>query len=265
MPDTNQAPVTPNVMDKYAGMGTETLGNSTSTPVIRILQSTSAEIDRSKKDYALKKIEGAQAGDIYHSQLGIIKRPMRIVPVKFADYYEENAGTGNNSKVVGTHPADIVRDSRYSRSSDKRSEEFISYEAKDNNGRPFKIVNRLYYTIVMGVVLPDYSNTPAIFRFQSTMLKVVRALQTSLRNFRYPSSPLQPPVFARSWLVDTIADNNDKGGWMVYSFSPERALDAAKPEDVVLLDAAAALINQPLLQNSGIMQTLLTDSSESAS
>lgn len=257
-PSNQEASTLEASLNMYAGAGKETIDNGNQMPFLRVLQKGSAEIDETHPDHELKKIDGAKVGDIFHPTLSILTpRPIKFVPVKFASYYEEREGTGNDSRVVGIHQLSIAASKGYQKDG---STETISREVTDDKGRVIGVEkNRLMLTMLCGVVLPDYNNAEAIIKFQSTQLKEGRNLRDSIVRFRYPQlKNVSAPVFARAFLLDTQIETNDKKqSWMGYKISSAEILNPTIPEQKALMDRAHSLVKSPLLPPAGNVQVAL--------
>ena len=226
-------------LTKHAGAGTENLDSSSSLPVLRILQAQSAEIDKTKKDYALKKIDGAQAGDLVHSQLGPVAKPLTIIPVNFTSMYEQRENI-KNGKPIGMLPLSITSHPGYSRGGERNNEEYLTTPYTDESGNTQKRKTRLWATTFMLATLPEHNNALAVMKFQSSQLKTVRLMQGSIRTFRYAENKdIVPPCFARTFIVDTKPQDNADGSWMGYSFTVGRVLDPTADE-ALLTQAAEA-------------------------
>ena len=234
---------------KYAGAGMDSIESSNQILYIRILQKGSAEIDVTHEDYQEKKIEGAKVGDIYHPTLQILNRPVTIVPVKFTTYYEERDGMDKRAHTIAIHPTTITLNPTYVM---KFPEESIVSQYTDEQGNQKSQKNRLVKTVVMGVLLPDYENAPAIVKFQSSGLKQAKRIQEAIIRFRYPDSKDRKTfTFSRSFKLDTEPDYNEKKeSWMAYKFlegevlkpSPlmDKAFNLTKENIVLQLQAPAA-------------------------
>lgn len=233
---------------KHLGAGRNSIDVGATMPFLRILQSNAAEVNPADPNYEMKKIEGAKPGDIFHPSLGILNRPLRFVPTHSISYYEERDGTASNSRIIAVHNLSITQDPTYKK---EGILETIEREVAGENGKTFISTHRLMFSNAWGIILPDYNNATAVLKFSSTFLKYARLLRDTISRFRYADDPQAkeglPPVYARSFMLNTKPEKNDKGVWMSLVITPDKVLDDTNPTHLKVMDLAYDLVDKPLL------------------
>lgn len=174
-------------------------------PMLVVLQAKSAEVDRTHKDYATKKIDGAEAGDIIHSVSRHILHkyngaPVIVVPAAFEKVYNE--WKPNRQGFVRAHRnAAIVN-------------EVTGKDAKGNdilrNGN-LLIETAMFYVLVLeeGEAEPQQ----AVIPLQSTGLRASRKWLNMATNIRIGPNKVNPPLFSHSYKISTVISQNEDGSW----------------------------------------------------
>lgn len=210
-------------LKKYSGSGMETTeGISSTMPFIQIIQSGSPEIKRSHEQHEVRKIEGAQEGDLVFLPEKILfkgSEGVKAIPLAFKVLYTEWRPKTEGGGFIGTQTMSVVSEQRYRKEGYK---EFLGS-------------NELIATIYVGILFQDGEEwKEGIISFTSTQLKKARNWSKIIASFRYPQNrSIAPPIFACSFRVCTKSESNDSGDWFGYEIKTEGPI-----EDEALLDKA---------------------------
>lgn len=174
-------------------------------PMLVVLQAKSAECDRTHKDYATKKIEGAEAGDIIHSVSRRIlhkynSAPIIVVPAAFEKVYNE--WKPNRQGFVRAHRnAAIVNEVT---GKDQKGNDVL------RNGN-LLIETAMFYVLV----LEEGQEEPqqAVIPLQSTGLRASRKWLNMATNIRLGPNKINPPLFSHSYKITTVISQNEDGSW----------------------------------------------------
>ena len=216
-------------ISQYAGAGTENLDESSSMPLLNIIQSNSPQLIKQKDQF----IEGASTGDIFYTPTQeVVDQPIRFTPSAFKTVYVEWKPRPAGG-FVGYHPLTIVSHPAYEQGRDPAK------PYKEHLG-PNDLEKTTY---VLGTIEINGVKTPAMVALKSSGQRVARKIQGDIRKFRYEDNPdMPPPVFARSWeLTAKYEESNDGDGYYNWDFGNPQVLDFES--DVELLEAAADLLN----------------------
>lgn len=214
-------------IEQYAGVGTETLEESSSMPLLNIIQSNSPQLIPQKDQF----IDGSKAGDIFYAPTQeVVEQPIRFTPSAFRTLYVEWKPRTQGGGYVGTHPLTIKGHPDYAQGKDP--------------SRPYKESlgdNDLEKTTyVLGTIEIKGTMTPAMIALKSSGLKAARKLQADIRKFRYDGKDIAPPVFAQSWGVAAkYEESKDGDPYYNWEFTEPQVLDFEA--DVELLNEAADL------------------------
>lgn len=205
-------------------MGMDTLDQGANMPIIKILQKSSAEVDKDHEHYKTKKVEGAEPGDLYFmgAQL-LLGKEVEIIPLSqktmYAEWRPQNQGGG----LVAHHPVSIVTDDAYRKGTgDKKHKEYLGG-------------NDLLLTVYFMVLFRKGDEWErAIIPFTSSNLKHARAWTKQIRSFRYDSGE-DPCIFSRSFTLSTLLCRGNGSSWYEFQLNPKKVLDLAG-EDKALCD-----------------------------
>lgn len=240
----NSAPID---WSQYSGdTGFETVSQSDlGIPFIVILQPKSAEVDRTHPKYAMKKVEGAGAGDIFNSVAREVMVPygkssLSVIPCGYEKTWNE--WKKDRAGLVRIHRNEDIRKDVTGKT--------------DKNEDILRNGNLLIETAMFYVLIPRPGDKPlqAVIPMQSTGLKQARSWLNILTGLRIGPNRIQPPFFSHSYKLTAAIDSNAKGSWYAWNITIEgpvndRALvaDAAKiTQNVVLLvRQAKGLLNAP--------------------
>lgn len=196
----------------YAGeSGFENVSQSDlGIPFLNIVQPKSAEVDRTHKDYATKKIEGAGAGDVVNSVSRQIvakfeKEGITVVPAGYEKTYNE--WKPNRGGLVRIHRnADVLKDVT---GTTEKNESVL------RNG------NLLIETAVFYVLLVRNGEepVPAIINMVSTGLKHARHWLNLMTGLRVGPNRVQPPMFSHSYTLTTAIERKDNNAWYGWNIS----------------------------------------------
>lgn len=213
--------------NQYAGAGTENLDESSSMPLLNILQALSPELKKSNDKF----IEGASAGDIIHKGLGeILEQPLKVIPVSVKTMYVEWIPKDMGGGLVGMHGTEIVNSPLYEQGRKGKPTGTKTYDEWLGE-------NELRYTAYWLIkVLVGKEWVDAMVAMSSTQLKIHRKLQQDIKKFRYDKLDIVPPVFARSWTLSAVEETNKRNeDYFNFQFSEPVVLDFKKDEEVLSL------------------------------
>lgn len=242
--NTNVIPFDPS---QLGGLGQDTVDDSSSIALLKIIQARSAEVDPEHPKFPQKQIAGASAGDIlFTAESRVIPQPVEFVPVSFQTCYAEWKPVSSGGGLVQHHEVSVVSHPQYRKITDENGRE------RERFGQ-----NDLVFTIyVAGFFIEEDKTTPSLIAFTSSNLKHGRLLSRFVRSFRYDEDVLQkfslqkdfiPPVFARTYKISTTKERKDNNTWYEFSVVPGRVLDFQEDETLVKLCFEAASSNVSLL------------------
>lgn len=211
MPQT-QTPAAAIDWGSYAG---ETgLGNVSQSdlgiPFINIIQPKGAEVDRTHRNYATKKIEGAGAGDIINTvkrevicQYG--KGSIEIVPCSYEKTYNE--WQPNRGGLVRVHRDPAILNEVTGKT--EKNESVL------RNGN-LLIETASFYVLF---VQPGEAPMPAVINMSSTGLKQARHWLNLMTGLRVGPNRVTPPAFSHSYNLTSAIETNAKGSWYGWSIT----------------------------------------------
>jgi len=208
--------------NQFAGAGTENLDESSSMPLLNILQALSPELKKSNDKF----IEGASAGDIIHKGRGeILEQPLKVIPVSVKTMYAEWIPKDMGGGLVGMHGPEIVQSPLYEQGRKGKPTGTKTYDEWLGE-------NELRYTAYWLLkVLVGKEWVDAIIAMSSTQLKVHRKLQQVIKKFRYDKLDVVPPMFARSWTLAAVEETNKSNqDYFNFQFTEPTVLDFKKDE-----------------------------------
>lgn len=177
-----------------------------SIPYLSLLQAMSPECGAEGEE---KQIEGAKPGMLMNSvtkhlypKAGIVFVPVATDHV-FVEWRPRDAGGG----IVARHSpnSELV-------TAVKAAQEFGQYKTDDGND----LIETFY---MIGFTLEEADATepgePIVIAFSSTKIKVYKTAMSAINMFKG-----KPPLFANRLLVQSIADQNNKGNFFNLKLSP---------------------------------------------
>jgi len=179
--------------------------NTMAIPFIRILQTMSPQLKKSKSEY----IAEAEEGDIVNSVTGrIYNRPLKFVAIKYDQLFIE--WKPNRGGFVQAHmPEDVTL-----RNDLVLTEDYKLIDPKTNN----EFVDTYMYYIIM----PDYvEDGVCLLSLQSTQIKEAKKLNRLMKNTFIPRSRTKAAPHTIVFSLDTTEESNDKGDWIGLRFSYE--------------------------------------------
>jgi hypothetical protein len=221
-------------ISQIAGAGMDTLDEVTRMPLLKILQSNSAEIKKSHAQHATKKIEGAEEGDIILASEGLVlKGKTEFVPLAIKTIYAEWRPKDLGGGFVGHHDLRIIQSKDYKKGSERSEyDEFLGE-------------NELIFTMYIFVLVRVEDEwKKAVFAMKKTELKHGRTLQDLIRKFRYPDDEKfgelmgKEALFSRTYLVSSKADSNNAGDWYNWNIETGKILDPNEQFDIDTLELA---------------------------
>jgi len=192
-----------NDVEGYEGINMNTMA----IPFIRILQSLSPQLKKSKAEY----IAEADEGDICNSINGTLyTRPLRVVIGKFERLFIE--WKPNRGGYVAAHaPEEVENNPQYVNIlNDKGSMDLIDKDSK----------NQLFDTYMYYVMLPDYlSDEICIIALASTFLKEARRLNRMLMTTYIPGTSQKAAPHMMVWELDTVEMTKGEHSWFGPKFT----------------------------------------------
>lgn len=178
-----------------------------------ILQKGSPEVDKAHPDHAIKRIIGAEVGDvintlsrrIHHKSGGA---PLIFIPCSYAKSYVEWTSRDDGGGFVKDHP-DITILAQCTRNEKGQDEldsgniivttarvgGFVVYPTDDGNSNPD----------------PLGQADQVVIAFTSTQLKKARMWLNIAMAKKLNNKPL--PFFSHYYHISTVAESNEKGSW----------------------------------------------------
>lgn len=193
---------------QYAGAGTEAVtAEDLGTPFLTIIQKGSPEVDRTHPAWQIKRIEGAEPGDIINTVSRKIvwthnQDPLLFVPCSYLRLYVEWKPRSSGGGFVRQHtnPAILTECTRNERNQDVLP-----------NGN--LIVTTAYF---FGFALVDDQPEKSVIAMSSTQLKKARAWLNLImsRKQRLPSGEfILLPMFSAKYAIQTVPEQNVNGNW----------------------------------------------------
>lgn len=185
-------------------------------PFLQILQKGSPQIDKTHKEYATKRIEDAEVGDIINTVTNeVLAQPVTFIPCTYEKLYVEWTPRDKGGGIVKSH----------------RDANILLECTRDDKGHDIlKNGNLVVTTAYFGglVVHEDGSRVPAVVSFTSTQLKKARFWLQQMMNKKLNGKPL--PMFSHAYSLTTIPESNNKGSWMGWKID-----NGAMQKDPVLI------------------------------
>ena len=227
---------------QHAGAGLDELDASSKMPLLNIIQQNSPQLNDKKDQF----IEGSKAGEIFFSPTQeVLGTMVPFIPTALRTLYVEWRTRDNGGGIVGMHPLDIQgrKDLGYEQGRKGQYDEWLG----DNELKKT--------TYVLGLITIGDEQVEGMVALSVTGQKTARALQDSIRKFRYDGklADIPPAIYARQYTLEAVYEENAKGeGYYNYKFNAPRVLDFKKDE--ALLNAASSsretsLVSLPALKS----------------
>lgn len=186
-------------------------------PFLTIVQKGSPEIDKTHKDYASKKVDGVEVGDIINTlKRKILSKnidghavPVIFIPCAYERLFVEWKPRSSGGGFVRQHSSDAIL------SQCKRNEE----DNRDYLPNGNTIVTTAYFYGLC--ITEDDDGTEVrdqvIIGMTSTQLKKARMWLNMAQQIRVngpDGKPMMPPLFSHRYALTTIPENNADGSWM---------------------------------------------------
>jgi len=211
-----------------AGVGFENVKrDDLSIPFLVILQDGSPQVKKTHPNYATQGIRGATAGHIINTLTKQIYNPeietdkVSFVPCFYQKLFVEWKSRDSGGGIVKSHPDDRLLGN--TKKNDKKQDVLP-------NGNI--LTTTAYF---FGFVIINDEPIQCVIGLSSTQLKKARqwlSIATSIK-FDGPQGKFTPPLFAHSYLLSTVPENNDQGSWYGWKIEME-----GRNTDPVLIDEA---------------------------
>ena len=175
-------------------------------PFLTIIQKGSPQLDKDHADYATKRIDGAEIGDIINTVANqVVAGPgeeIEVIPCNyqrlFMEWKPRNAGGG----LVTTHPDSSIL------LQCKRTEKNQDVLPSGN-----LIVTTAYFYCI---ALIDGERIPCMIGLSSTQLKKAKLwlnMAMSIKLKKADGTPYTPPLFSHTYVLTTVPEKNESGTW----------------------------------------------------
>jgi hypothetical protein len=217
-------------LSKTVAAAEEELEESSSLPLIRILQGNTPQAQAHMKEY----IPGAAPGQfLFNATQEAVPGPLEIIPVGFRACYAEWKPKSAGGGLVAHHPLSVVNDPLYEKGRDPKKP-YLEYLG-DND-----LVRTSYWCVL---VLKDEEWQNAIIAMSSSQLTVARKWSKDLKRFKYegPLAKFAAPMFAQKWQLGTALEENAKGDrYFNYTLKALAVLDPKADSSVLELAYSAS-------------------------
>lgn len=181
-------------------------------PFLCIIQKGNPQVDKDHPDYAKKKIDGAEVGDIFNNLSNEVlwdesMSPLRFIPCCFEKLYMEWKPRESGGGMVKAHKsADIINECQRN----EKEQDVL------RNGNI--VVTTAYF---YGIALTDEGKIPCVIGMSSTQLKKSRFWLNLMMSIKVdsPKGRITPPMFSHEYLLTTISEKNAKGSWRGWSIA----------------------------------------------
>jgi hypothetical protein len=193
-------------------------------PFLVILQKGSPEVDPDHKDYATKRIQGAQSGMIMNTLTRKIVfdgqgDPMQFIPCSYVKLYQEWRQREQGGGFIQSHRnATILTECKRN----DKNQDILP------NGN--MIITTSYFQGLY-MDLDEVEWKQAIIAMNSTQLKKARSwlnMASSIRN-----GGVIPPLYSQVYQITTATEHNAKGSWRGWVIELCRALDFGDNDVIV--------------------------------
>jgi hypothetical protein len=208
-------------------------------PFISIIQPKSPQVDKTDKNYANKKIEGAEPGMFFNNiENRLISSKdrdyMRFIPCAYERVYIEWAPRKSGGGIVHVHktPAILNETTRNEKNQD---------ELKNGN---IVVTTAQFYGMYQD---QDGAWVPGIIAMSSTQLKKSRYWLNMMKAQKQNGVPL--PMFSHIYTLSTVAESNEDGSWFGWKIDVSDMVD--DPELVTMAVDTAKVVAEGKLQQLG--------------
>ena len=195
--DTNLLPVALEELEGLSGSGFENAdSDSYAIPFLRILQSTSPQVDEEGPAY----VDGAKVGMLLNTVTNeLFGKEVKVIPIHYSrDFVEWKPDRGGFVKSHGNDPSILQKISHI----DDKNNSFLE------NGNVIQDTRNHYLLIADRLELG-----PIILSLVSTGIKHSKKWMSLMAALRLPNSDKQAPMFAGVWDLQSIRNSNDDGTW----------------------------------------------------
>lgn len=175
-------------------------------PFLSIIQKGNPQVDRDHKDYATKKIEGAEVGDIINTIANVViasaGEPLEFIPCTFQKLWMEWTPRNKGGGLVKTHQSSQIL-------LDCQRNDFGQDVLPNGN----LIVTTAYF---YGIAIVDYERQTCVIGMSSTQLKKSKQwlnMMMALKLNRSDGTKYTPPMFSHSYMLSSTPEKNEKGSW----------------------------------------------------
>jgi len=218
-------------IEAFGGMGfEETTSEDMSIPFLRILDTSSPQVDERAGEY----VKGAKAGMIYNTVAdqaydGI--KGITVVPCyynrRFVEWKPRTEGGGYvdayrpDNKIVGT-----------------TTKNDLGQDMLPNGNT---LVNTAQFFVIL---ITEEGMQKCLITMSSTQLKKAKKWVTQMQSLTGIHSktgkPYTLPMMLHRYQLTTVPERNDKGSWSGWDVVKVDKLDLEKPEDKILFDDAVS-------------------------
>lgn len=221
-----------------AGAGFENVNQEDlGVPFLAIIQKGSPEVDKSEDKYD----EDLEIGDIVNSltkdKYGSEDDPLEFIPCSFKKMYPEWRPDRGGFVQHHQDQSILARCVRNERGQDELS-----------NGHV--IVTTGYH---FGIALVNGAGVNCVIGMSSTQLKKSRMWLNMMMSIKMDGENGQfvPPMFSHVYELSTIAESNDKGGWMGWKIEMGRTLNDAPMIERARSVSTSSTKQLPVSTNNG--------------
>jgi hypothetical protein len=202
-------------------------------PFLMILQSLSPEVKKTHKDYATKKIEGAEEGCVINTVTRqIVHRPggdaITVVPLSYQRAFVEWKTRENGGGIVKVHTNGMILNEA---KKNEKGQDILS------NG------NMIATTGYFNLMILGEEKTNAAIGMTSTQLKKARFWLNLMLGQRINGKSV--PMFAFQYHLTTVPESNAKGSWFGWKITSGSVITDSKLAEQLIAESKRA--QAPLL------------------
>jgi len=217
-------------LNKHAGEGLTDLDLAEEMPLLVLCQSGSAEIKKSHKDHAKRKVDGAEEGDIVlRSIKEVIPQPAKIIVMESKTLYVE---WDEDGKLVGHHDKSVLAHPDYVEGEDEKGKFKRTLNGHD-------LVQTYYFGVKVEVEKEEGPEwVKAILPMSRSAVPVARIWNEYLSKLEIGG--VRAPIYCAIWDLETdFSHGEDKEGnkfsWSNWMVSPEPTmLDLDQDEELLI-------------------------------
>jgi len=242
-------------IENAEGQDVSELDIQESMPFLRIIQSGSPQVKKSHEDYAKKKIEGAEEGDIMFAKDNVtVDNPLEMIIVSQTPQVKaEWKPKGSGGVPVAHHTLAVTTHPKYKK---KRNDKDTAWdEFLDQN----ELIDTIYTFVLFKYTNPDGEEVweKGIIAFTSTGLKIIKDFNKSLQlnqDLKYDlenGKSIKPKIFCHRVKLSTVSQTVGDNSWMNWKIEHDGLLDLVDDEHL-LGDAQRASndVEHPQLVNA---------------